>query len=196
MTARTWLLAGAGALAALVVAFFAGRQSAPTKVVETAKAAETISAAASASSSTAVVTAQASDKDTRKVVRRVVTKRDAPAVAAAGPCPACPAVHEEIVLEEDVDETSDEEGTLAGSSQVAATTSSAETSRSSETTRTVETSRPRWAVQARGAWVALELVPDHYGAELQLRVLGPLWLGAGVERSTEVRPTLSARLEF
>lgn len=60
------------------------------------------------------------------------------------------------------------------------------------TSKTVEPRRAGWAIQA----AVDPLDPRRVGAEAQIRVFGPIWLGAGMQRTDKIRPAVSARVEF
>lgn len=60
-----------------------------------------------------------------------------------------------------------------------------------ETAKTVEGARPSWAIQARGP---VDL--SRYGVDVQRRIVGPFWLGAGVERSDRWVFLVGVRVEF
>ena len=78
-------------------------------------------------------------------------------------------------------------GTTSGATSVTSTSSI-----ESRSMTVVDPARPRWAIQ--GAVAPLD--PSRFAVEGQIRVLGPIWLGAGVQKSDSLRPTLSARLEW
>lgn len=182
MTITPTMKWGAAVVAALVVGVFAGRFSKPTKVVEVERKVEVA----------AKVEAAATDHDTTKTVRKTTTTRTAPGrepatpPATGVPCPACPPVQEVVVVEETIDETSDEEVTVSENLEVVAT----------EESRTEENAK---------AWFALEGTyfipttpgPAQWMATAQFRLPWlPLWVGAGAGYTNAWIFPLQARMEF
>lgn len=193
MTPRRWLIAAGAGLALLAGAFLAGRSSVPTAVVDTEKKATTD---AHAQVDVKVDAGEhKTDVDTRKIVKRTITERKAPAVPATSVCPACPAVEEKITEEEEVNETSDEATDLT----VHATDTSATDLHETviEHTHTEARTRANLALQASGVWEEVRLYPSQWTAEGQARVAGPFWVGLGLHHDERgYRPALSARVEF
>lgn len=66
---------------------------------------------------------------------------------------------------------------------------------SAETKTVTVYERSRLAVEARGTWRPDE-APRFEGAELQIRALGPFWLGIGLAKTDKMRATASVRAEF
>jgi hypothetical protein len=182
------LYIAAGVLLALCAAFLGGRFSAPVRVVESASAKQTSTAAAAVE--------QKNNATAVQDVTRHTERRKAPARPASAPvqtpaglmCPECPAVDVEIV-DERIGTRLTDLGTLRGAA-VAASTSEAKSS------RVVESARPGWRVSVAAGWdaEALSLRPETYGVEVSRRVAGTVWLGAWAR--TDRTGGVSVAVEF
>lgn len=63
--------------------------------------------------------------------------------------------------------------------------------------RVEEQRRASLALEVSGVWRGVQLAPDEWTAQAQVRVLGPLWLGAGVHHDEHgIAPVLGVRGEF
>jgi hypothetical protein len=169
---KTWSIRIGLAVAALVVAFLAGRYSRPTKVTEDAS-----KSSATAASSAA---AEAKNLTVDEVVDRKTTVRKAPARPAApapasGVCPECPAVDETVIEERAMKRALDLGITtvIAGSS----------TRTEERTTKITESARPSWGVALLAGWKpdAPGPAPSVYQVQGDHRVIGTLWAGAWVQ---------------
>lgn len=185
MTPRSYAIAAGGVLFLLVAAFGAGRYTAPVKIEirETVKT-ETRTVTDDAAVSKAVATAHSEWQRSLEDHSTIKT------VYVAGK------VSERIVYR-------DVESHAAGGASSGSTTTvtvehhqDAATVQTVEKVKIVESARPAWAIEAHGAWGSLQPYPEAYAGEVQRRILGPLWVGAGIEHSDKWRPMLSARMEF
>jgi hypothetical protein len=166
-------LIAAGALAALVVAFLAGRFSAPVRVEERTKVETQI---------------QTVTEWRDRIVEREVVKWRERVVAVE-------TVRPDGTIERttttdrgaDVDTSIDAEG--SGSATAAA-------SERQETERVVSTERPGWGLGVAAAWEPGRLTgkPDRIGLELDRRLFGTVWLG--LRADTDRRVGLGVRVEW
>jgi len=126
-----------------------------------------------------------------RVVEHVVVQREAAKV-----------IHSVRVVVRAPDGTTTSTTTTDASSHFSTAVQAAQvaTSASSTTqvsTKTVTPERPNFAIEVAGTWRHLGVTPDAWSAQVQRRVLGPLWLGAGVAKdSAGVAPVLTLRAEF
>jgi hypothetical protein len=170
------LYIAAGAAAALVVAFVAGRYSRPARVVETVKV------------------------ETREVVK--VEWRDREVVKRVeGPVREVERIVEKPGAERVITRwiergpvTTDTQSDLTG-------TASATTDTASATSRVSEGGRPGWSVGAAATWDprALSSRPERVAVEVDRRMFGTVWLGlrASAEPDgAEPAVGLGLRMEF
>lgn len=174
---RRWIYIGVGALAALVVAFLAGRYSAPVKVRTETKV----------ETKTVTVT-EWKDRIVERQVKGPVRVRVVTVEKPGG----------ERVIEKWIERapvTTETQTNVTG-------TAKAETESTSATSRVTEGARPGWAIAASGSWDprALSSMPDRYGLELDRRVIGTVWLGVRADaddvKGSNLRLGVAARVEF
>jgi hypothetical protein len=171
----TWrkkaILAGV-ALAALAAAFVAGLYSRPARV-ETVTKVETKTVTETQWRDRIVYV---QSKDTaRHVVTHVEKKPDGTVTTTKT---------EDVKVDQDTGINADSSGEQHQEQQ---------TSAEAKTVTIYE--RSRFAAEARCAWRPGE-APRFDGAEIQVRALGPFWIGAGIEKTDKLRATASVRAEF
>ncbi len=174
---RRRLLVGAGVLAALALAFLAGKYSGVAKKIEES---DRTAATATATASTEAKHVAADEVANRRTTIRKSPGRPAAPAPASGVCPECPVVDETVIEEEVRKRTLDLSVTA-----VATTTVSTETE---HTSRVTEYSRPRVSVAALAGWRLGDptLEPQIAQVQVDLRVVSTLW--AGVWLQAEKRP--------
>jgi hypothetical protein len=169
---KTWSIRIGLAAAALVVAFLAGRYSAPKKVTEEA----TKSSAITTSSAATEVKNLAVDEvvDRKTTVRRAPARPAAPA-PASGVCPECPAVDETVIEERAMRRALD----LGITTIIASGTIQTE----ERTTKVTESARPSWSVALLAGWKpdAPGPTPSVYQLQGDHRLIGTLWAGVWVQ---------------
>ena len=176
MTVKEYAIAGGAGIVLFAAGGVVGRYSLPAKTVETVKTVETKVVDQDAIAK-AVAFAQSEWKRDVKTTTRVIYRDGKPV--------------ERIVYRD---------ASSAGSSSSGASSSSEVATHVEETkqteTKKVTESRASWAIEAHGAWGSASPYPDQYGGQVQFRLLGPVWIGVGAEKTDKVRPSASVRMEF
>jgi len=185
---RRWLVTGAAALAALVIAFVAGRYSAPVKVTEREKVIErTVRDEAAIAS--AVASARASwQRDVQDhTITRTIYREGKP-------------VERIVYVDRDTHSGGSSEATSSSQLQV---TAHEEAQRTTEREKITESGRPGWSVGVGGLWNPgrLSARPERYDLELGRRLFGTVWIAARVEADgvtdlKRARVGAALRLEF
>lgn len=168
---KRWLYIGGAAVALAVVAFLAGRFSAPVKTkVETKVETKTVTV-------------------TEWKDRVVVQRGPVQVRTVTHEVPGGERVIEKWIERGPVTTTSDLTGQSHGT-----------TESTSATVKVSESGRPEWAAGLSGTWAGRpSSMPDRIGLELDRRIVGTLWLGlrASSERDLSARQVgIALRLEF
>lgn len=178
---KRYALIGVGAIAALVLAFLAGRRTAPVRVEERVKI-ETKTVVDQEAVARALTEAKAEwERSTKtRTTTRIVYRDGKP-------------IEKVVYVDRDVLQTA-----TIGIKESSETETKTHGETISTTTQDKVTTfaRPTWRLAAQAGWSfdAKALRPSIFGGELSRQVLGPLWLGAWAR--TDSTAGLSLALEW